>query len=97
MIRIEAGGESILSSAGHAFWVSGHGWVMARHLNPYSRLHGVSGTAEVDLVAPADAEPTYNLVVADFHTFFVGQVKILSHDNTIRRPTNANVPGLLRR
>jgi hypothetical protein len=34
-------------------------------------------------------------VVADFHTYFVGEAKILSHDNTIRQPTNAVVPGLV--
>ncbi len=39
---------------------------------------------------------TYNLVIADFHTFFVGRTRILSHDNTIRQPTNALVPGLSR-
>ena len=39
-------------------------------------------------------EATYNLIVADFHTYFVGEGKILSHDNTIREPTVALVPGL---
>ncbi|GAF79892.1 unnamed protein product, partial [marine sediment metagenome] len=32
-----------------------------------------------------------------FHTYFVGKTKILSHDNTIREPTDALVPGLLSR
>jgi hypothetical protein len=34
--------------------------------------------------------------VADFHTYFVGDGRILSHDNTPRNPTNSIVPGLER-
>ena len=37
---------------------------------------------------------TYNLVIADFNTYFVGESGILVHDNTARRPTQAVVPGL---
>ena len=39
------------------------------------------------------AQPAYNLVVADFHSYFVGEAKILSHDNTVREPTDQAVPG----
>jgi len=46
-------------------------------------------------VDAADAQKTYNLVVADFHTYFVGNARIFTHDNTVRRPTNALVPGLV--
>ena len=38
--------------------------------------------------------PVYNLVVADFHTYFVGPGMILSHDVTQPAPTNVKVPGL---
>ena len=41
-------------------------------------------------------EQTYNLVVADFNTYFVGPEKILTHDVTERRPTRSIVPGLPR-
>ena len=43
---------------------------------------------------PTNAE-TYNLVVADFNTYFVGESGILVHDNTPRKPTRAVVPGML--
>jgi hypothetical protein len=36
---------------------------------------------------------TYNLVVADFSTYVVGNGKLLSHDVTDRRPTRMIVPG----
>ena len=42
-------------------------------------------------------EELHNLVVADFHTYFVTDAKILTHDNTIREPTAALVPGLATR
>ena len=36
----------------------------------------------------------YNLIVADFDSYFVGDRGILVHDNTPRRPTAAILPGL---
>ena len=40
---------------------------------------------------------TYNLVVADFNTYFIGSSGILAHDNTPRRPTQAVLPGILKK
>ena len=37
-----------------------------------------------------ETEATYNLIVADFHTYFVGNSRLLSHDNTICVPTDNN-------
>ena len=45
-------------------------------------------------IQPGENKETYNLIVADFHTYFVGEAKILNHDNTDRAPTNSVVPGL---
>ena len=67
---------------------------MGRDLTPGKRFHGPTGTTPIDSVEPAGEGLAYNLVVADFHTYFVGIARILSHDNTIRRPTDAIVPGL---
>lgn len=94
LVKIEAGTATFEASGGHPFWVSGQGWVKARLLTPGAYLHGVTGTSLVHEVQPGRTEETYNLVVADFHTYFVGQDKVLSHDNTLRRPTTATVPGL---
>ena len=58
------------------------------------RLHAVNGTQVIEAIEQTGFEATYNLIVADFHTYFVGQAKVLSHDNTIREPTVALVPGL---
>jgi hypothetical protein len=45
-------------------------------------------------VTPDKTEPAYNLVVEGFHSYFAGKGKYLTHDNTIRRPTDRVVPGL---
>ncbi|HUT95713.1 MAG TPA: polymorphic toxin-type HINT domain-containing protein [Thermoguttaceae bacterium] len=97
LVKVVFDGEALQSSGGHPFWVAGQGWVKARDLKPAARLHAVSGTSEVWSVHPTGFEETHNLVVADFHTYFVAKTKILSHDNTIREPTDAVVPGLASR
>jgi hypothetical protein len=97
LLELQTHGETIACTGGHPFWVCGEGWVMGRNLAPGTRFHRPTGTTPVDTVAPGGNGPAYNLVVADFHTYFVGGAKILSHDNTIRRPTDAIVPGLASR
>lgn len=96
LVKIHFGNETIESSAGHPFWVSGQGWVQANELQDDSHCHSISGAVSIDTVEPSREAVTYNLVVADFHSYFVGNGKILSHDNTIREPTNTVVPGLKR-
>ncbi len=94
--KISIGGNTIHATGGHVFWASGKGWMKTRDLQPERRLHTILGTVDVANVEPAEPQETFNLVVADFHTYFVGQAKILTHDNTIRRPTTCVVPGLTR-
>ena len=86
--------ETLEVTGGHVFWVSGQGWVKARQLQPEMRLHTLKGTTDLASIEPGGTQDTYNLVVADFHTYFVGKQRILTHDNTIRKPTNCVVPGL---
>jgi hypothetical protein len=96
LARIVTDQGELTSTAGHPFWVNAHGWRLTRDLEPGGRFHGVDGAIEIVSVADTDrVEPAYNLVVADFHTYFAGEGRILSHDNTPRAPTNALVPGLM--
>lgn len=93
---IETIGETIRTSGGHLFWVAGEGWVKARHLRSGQELHCATGTVRVSLVQESTPEPTYNVVVEDFNTYFVGPEQVLTHDVMLRRPSRAIVPGLLR-
>jgi pretoxin HINT domain-containing protein len=88
-------GQPVVASDGHNFWVSGSGWTKTRELIPQQPIHTVVGMARVESVEDeAEPAPVYNLVVADFHTYFVGPAMILSHDVLPTRPTNVKVPGL---
>jgi hypothetical protein len=68
---------------------------MAKHLDE-TWLHSLAGPKGVSVIEPMAPETAYNLVVDDFHTYFVGESRLLVHDNTCPRPTTAIAPGLPR-
>ena len=92
-LGLDAGRGVIRTSGGHLFWQSGQGWAKARDLKAGAALHTAQGIVNVRQADRVESEPTYNLVVADFHSYFVGENLVLSHDNTIREQTDAVVPG----
>ncbi len=92
-LKLHVGGEIIETTEGHVFWVSGKGWGKARDLRDGMQLHTLQGTVEVRQVEPGKDQSMFNLVVADFHTYFAGKNRVLTHDVTIRKPTNCLVPG----
>jgi hypothetical protein len=94
LLKVRAGGEEFQSSGGHVFWVAGRGWVKARDLGEGMQLHTLRGTVPVDGIEPGTVQKTFGLVTADLHTFFAGKAAVLTHDNTIRPPTDRIVPGL---
>jgi hypothetical protein len=94
LVEFRAGEEPIRASGGHPFWVAGRGWVKARKLQAGMPLHGLNGVTRAGAPIQTGFEKTYNLIVADFHTYFAGRAMILTHDNTIRQPARAAVPGL---
>jgi len=94
-LRLSVGEESVFAALGHPLWVAGVGWRMAKELADGAILHGVNGPVRIDAVAKADEAEAYNLIVADFNTYFVGKSGVLVHDNTPREPTTAVVPGLV--
>ena len=64
-----------------------------------NRVHTPAGGLLIESIAAAapdilQSNLAYNLIVADFNSYFVGEHGILVHDNTPRRPTAAAVPGL---
>lgn len=93
VVRIALAEETISASGGHLFWLAGEGWVRARELTSTQRFHSLTDTTTINATGVGESQPTYNLIVADFHTYFVGAAKILSHDNTMAQPTDAVIPG----
>ena len=91
-IKTEAG--EIRATGGHRWWIAGKGWVMSVKLEPDMLLHNAKGTTKI-LAIEEEAEPlpTHNLVVDEFHTYFVGSDRVLSFDNVDPIPTLRKVPG----
>ena len=67
---------------------------MIRDAGAGSLFHTANGAAKLDELNKVKPQPAYNLVVADFHTYFVGPDMLLSHDVTFAEPVNNTVPGL---
>jgi hypothetical protein len=85
--------ETITCTLGHRFWVNGRGWLMAKHLKPAMALHALDQGVDVTAIEKGEDIPCYNLVVDEFHTFFVGKSRILVHDKSCPAPTLAAIPG----
>ena len=58
------------------------------------QLHCIAGSVHISSVEEGRQEVTHNLIVADFNTYFVGKMKVLNHDFTMREVVNTVVPGL---
>ncbi len=95
-MRITTELEALEATAGHPLWAQEAGWTLARKLTSSQALYALDKSVEIREITQGGHRETYNLVVADFHTYFVGESRILSHDNTRRRPTSALLPGLQR-
>ena len=89
-----SGGEQIYATRGHRFWVNGEGWCMARFLKSGLALHSTGGAVGLTKATLLDGEEAYNLIVDEFHTYFVGESKVLVHDSTCPEPTLAPIPGM---
>jgi hypothetical protein len=87
--------EAITCTLGHPVWVNGDGWRMAKQLLPEQQLHTVhGGVCLSEMKRLEEYKDTHSLVVADFHTYFVGETGVLVHDNVYRESTSVLVPGL---
>jgi hypothetical protein len=94
LLQVQVGRDVFQATGGHLFWVAGEGWVKAKNLSSGMDVHCLRGSLASLVTSISLQAETYNLVVADFHTYFVGQERVLTHDVTPRRPTPAIVPGL---
>jgi hypothetical protein len=95
LVEVDLGNSTIRGTRGHPYWVSGRGWQMAKELKAGQMLHGVNGPMRIESAEQAGEEECFNLVVADFNSYFVGDAKVLVHDNTLRGPNTIRVPGLV--
>ncbi len=94
-LSIQAESANVRTTLGHPFWVERQGWRMARELETGDRLHTVRGSLQVDAVERSAAVEVYNLSVANFATYFVGDEGLLVHDSTFREPADVDSPGFV--
>ncbi len=95
VMKVTTPGRFLRATGGHTFWISGQGWTKLRDVKPGQRFHTATGPVEIQELENDGTEKTYNLLVADVHTYFAGEDLILSHDVTVTRPVDAQVPGVL--
>lgn len=95
MRRVSLGNDSVTVTLGHPFWIVGKGWQMAKELEVGDRVHCLEGSREVTAIDGLPEDVAYNLLVDDFSTYFAGASRVLLHDNTMPRPTEAILPGFV--
>jgi hypothetical protein len=96
-VEVSTSDEKFLATRGHPLWVAGVGWRMTKELGDGAVLQSLAGTGRVKGVQSAHDAETYNLVVAEFNTYFIGSSGILAHDNTPHRSTHEVLPGILKK
>ncbi len=84
-LRIDLGGEAVVATGIHRFWIVGKGWVMARDLKPGDSVRALGGTSRVVSIMPDEVQPVFNLEVSG-GDFFVGKPGALVHDNSLVQP-----------
>jgi hypothetical protein len=94
ILKLKIGSEVIRATRGHPFWVAGVGWRMAKELADGTVLRGVTDSPRIEAIEQLPDAEAYNLVVADFNTYFVGESGVLAHDNTRLTPTRVVAPGI---
>jgi hypothetical protein len=95
ILKLSLGDQELQVTGSHPLWVSGLGWRMAKELADGAILYAMTGALRVAAIEQAGEAEAYNLAVAEFNTYFVGEAGVLVHDVTHRRPTRASVPGVV--
>jgi len=74
--------ETLQATPGHPFWVEGVGWTEAADLVTGSTLSTATGEGTLVTGGLSNAIPqtVYNLEVAEFHTYFVGEQRAWVHN-----------------
>lgn len=94
--KMTADKSEFIATKGARAWVTGTGWRSFKSMQPEDRIHSVDGWTKIESLVDIENQPANNLIVEDFHTFFVGKQKLLVHDGAPVEPASTVVPGLLR-
>jgi hypothetical protein len=93
-LRVRLGQDAVVATGIHRFWKAGRGWAMARDLRPGDPVRTLEGLARVESVEEDKVQPVFNLEVAGGHSFLVGRLGALVHDNSPVEPVSAPFDAL---
>ncbi|MCL2137600.1 MAG: polymorphic toxin-type HINT domain-containing protein [Coriobacteriia bacterium] len=98
LVHVLAGGEEIIATADHPFYVAGKGWTAAADLAKGSTLllQGDSRVIVDGITLDSLDEPVavYNLEVADWHTYHVGIAGLLVHNDCAPRQPRSDLKNV---
>jgi hypothetical protein len=85
LINLRINGQVVRTTAEHAFWARGRGWIDAHQLLVGDQLRSHDGGWVIlEDVTPGESAPVYNVRIADYHTYFVGShywgFSVLAHN-----------------
>ena len=92
-LAVKVAGEEIAVTRGHRFWVTGYGWRMAKHLNVGDRIRSETESRMIESIEEDEDRNVFNLVVEQNSNYFVGESRLLVHDNSCPKATVSLVPG----
>lgn len=82
------GSDPVVATGIHRFWKAGQGWTMARELKVGDPLRTLGGVARVEAIVDDRIQPVFNLEVGEGHSFLVGKLGTLVHDNSLVEATH---------
>ncbi len=84
LVDITVDTETLQATLSHRFWVDNKKqWIAAQYLEPTMSLKTLTGKVEnikQILVREVSEQETYNLSIADYHTYFIGNEGFLVHN-----------------
>ena len=94
--HVFANGEEMVCTSRHPFYVVGMGFILAKNLKANEKLLLSDGKEviieKIEVETLTKAETTYNFEVADFHTYYVSDCKVLVHNMCAGNKTNPEAP-----
>jgi Flp pilus assembly pilin Flp len=85
-------GERIAVTPGHQFYIEEQGWTRADELDATPLWSSTAGVVATALASEARFTTVYNLEVEGFHTYYVGESRVLVHNQTAT-PSQRNCQG----
>ncbi len=91
--RVETQDAELFCASGHVLWETGSGWQRVSNIAVGQPLHGATEEHRLTHVQPTFEIASYDLIVDGFHTYFVGEQGLLTHDATPIAPSHVALPG----